>query len=78
MEISKENENLKNKTKLVASINAHGSYSLRVNNMNIFLCSFKFDYYEVMTLVNHLNFSHSNTHSPLSSSKQLSAILFLT
>ena len=63
---------------LVASINAHGSYLLRANNVNISLCLLKGDYYEVITFVNHLNFSHSNTYSLLCSSRQLSAILFLT
>ena len=62
---------------LVASINAHGSYSLRANNVNICLCLLKGDYYEVITPLNHLNFSHLNTYSPLSSSRRLSAIFFL-
>ena len=60
---------------LVASINAHGSYSLRANNVNVCLRLLKGDCYEVITLVNHLNFSHSNTYSPLGSSRQLSAVM---
>ena len=62
---------------LIASINAHSSYSLRANNVNICSCLFKGDYYEVITLVNHLNFSHPNIYSLLGSSRRLNAILFL-
>ena len=54
---------------LVVSINANGSYSLRANNVNICLCLLKGDCYEVITFVNHLNFSHSNTYSTLGSSR---------
>ena len=63
---------------LVISINTHSSYLLSVINVNICSCFLKGDYYEVITLVNHLNFSHPNTCSPLSSSRWLNAILFLT
>ena len=69
----------KNKTKgrttRVASLNAHNSYSLRANNVNVYLLFPKGGCYEVITLVNHLNFSHSNTYSLLGSSRWLSAIL---
>ena len=59
----KEKKTLKNKTQskilgLVASINAYGSYSIKANNVNVCLCFLKGDWYEVITLVTHLNFSH--------------------
>ena len=84
MKISQRNEGFRRiKLKvealgLVASINAHGSYSLRANNVNICLCLLNGEYYKVITIVKHLNLSHSNTYSPLSSSRWLSTILFLT
>ena len=43
---------------LVASISASGSYSLKANNVNACLCLIKGDYYEVITPVIHVNFSH--------------------
>ena len=84
MKISQRNEGFRRiKLKeealgLVASINAHGSYLLGANNVNICLCLLMGEYYEVITLMNHLNFSHSNTYSPLGSSRWSSATLFLT
>ena len=59
----KKEEILKSKTqgeavRLVASINTSGSYSLRANNVNLCLCLLKGDCYEVIALLNHLNFSH--------------------
>ena len=54
---------------LVALISANGSYLLRVNNVNICLCLLKGDCNEVITLVIHLNFSHSYTYSMLGSSR---------
>ena len=53
---------------LVALINAHSSYSLMANNVNICSCLLKGYYYEVITLVNHLNFSYPNTYSSQGSS----------
>ena len=63
VEISKENKTLKNKSQgkilgLVTSINAYGLYSIRANNLNVYLCLLKVNQYEAITLVTHLNFSH--------------------